>query len=88
MKNSRIPSLLASANEKLKDRRTMRWCVTGVLILGAALRIAWVFHEGFNVIPSEGFYEAAAFASKGELADAHGPGTGLTAHLSPECHCW
>ncbi len=83
MKNSSIPSLLASANEKLNDRRTMRLYVTGVLILGAVLRIAWVFHEGFDVIPSEGFYEAAAFGSKGELSDAYGPGSGLTAHLSP-----
>ena len=43
-------------------------------MLGAALRFAWVFHNGFGVIQSEGFFEAAAFATKGELADAYGPG--------------
>lgn len=61
----------------------MRWATAGALTLGAALRFAWVFHSGFGVIPSEAFFEAAAFATKGELADAYGPGTGLTAHLSP-----
>jgi hypothetical protein len=49
----------------------------------AILRFAWVFHDGFGVIPNEGFFEAAAFAARGELADAYGPGTGLSAHLSP-----
>ena len=39
--------------------------------------------KGFAILPSEAFNEAAAFATKGELADAFGPGTGLTAHLSP-----
>jgi hypothetical protein len=48
----------------------MRLGTAGVLILGAALRFAWVFHEGFNVTPSEAFLEAGAFAAKGELADA------------------
>jgi hypothetical protein len=61
----------------------MAWTMAGILILGAALRIAWIFHHGFSIVPSEGFYEAAAFATRGELADAYGPGTGLTAHLSP-----
>jgi hypothetical protein len=61
----------------------MRLATAGVLILGAAVRFAWVFHDGFGVIPSEGFFEAAALATKGEMADAYGPGTGLTAHLSP-----
>jgi hypothetical protein len=55
----------------------------GILILGAVGRFALVFLKGFNVIPSEAFFEAAAFGAKGELADAYGPGTGLTAHLSP-----
>jgi hypothetical protein len=79
----RLPSLLPSVNDRLNDRRTMRWAIAGVLILGAALRFAWVFYDGFGVIPSEGSFEAAAFATKGELADAYGPGTGPTAHLSP-----
>jgi len=61
----------------------MRWATAGALTLGAALRFAWVFHTGFGVISSEAFFEAAAFATRGELADAYGPGTGLTAHLSP-----
>lgn len=83
MKISWLPSLLASANESLNDRRTMGRYTAGLLIIGAAIRLAWVFHDGFGIIPSEGFYEAAAFGSKGELADAYGPGSGLTAHLSP-----
>jgi hypothetical protein len=76
-------SFLASANEKLKDRRIAFRCTAGILIIGAALRFAWLFHGGFRVPLSEAFYEAAAFAARGELADAYGPGTGLTAHLSP-----
>ncbi len=83
MKSSRLVSLLASANEKLDDRGTMRRYTAGVLIVGAALRFGWVLVKGFAVIPTEAFYEAVAFASRGELADAYGPGTGLTAHLSP-----
>jgi len=61
----------------------MRWAAAGVLMLGAALRFPWLFHAGFGVEPTEGFFEAAAFATRGELADAYGPNTGLTAHLSP-----
>ena len=76
-------SFLASANEKLNDRRIAFRCTAVVLIVGAALRFAWLFHGGFRVPLSEAFYEAAAFATRGELADAYGPGTGLTAHLSP-----
>ncbi len=57
--------------------------MAGILIVGAALRFGWLFLDGFRILPSEAFYEAAAFATRGELADAYGPGTGLTAHLSP-----
>jgi len=78
-----LSDLLGSVAQSLNDRRTMRLAIAGVLILGAALRLVWVFHTGFDVIPSEGFFEAAAFGARGELADAYGPGTGLTAHLSP-----
>src|SRR5271170_5012110 len=67
----------------LDDRRMMRRYTAAILIVGAALRFAWVFFKGFSIPPSEAFYEAAAFAARGELADAYGPGTGLTAHLSP-----
>ena len=83
MKTSRFLNPLSSANERLNDRTTMVWTMVGILILGAVGRFAWVFLKGFNVIPSEAFFEAAAFGAKGELADAYGPGTGLTAHLSP-----
>jgi hypothetical protein len=83
MKISWLPDLLSSANQSLNERRTMCWCVAAFLIIGTAFRIAWILHDGFSIIPSEGFYEAAAFATTGELADAYGPGTGLTAHLSP-----
>src|ERR1700722_8806616 len=78
-----LVSSLASANEKLNDRRIgFRWTV-GILILGAALRFAWLVHDRFRVVDSEAFFEAAAFATKGELADAYSSGSGLTAHLSP-----
>jgi hypothetical protein len=83
VKTSRFLNPLSSANERLNDRTTMVWTMVGILILGAVGRFAWVFLKGFNVIPSEAFFEAAAFGAKGELADAYGPGTGLTAHLSP-----
>jgi hypothetical protein len=76
-------SFLESANEKLNDRRTAFQCIAGILIVGAALRFTWLFQGGFRIVPSEAFYEAAAFGTRGELADAYGPGTGLTAHLSP-----
>jgi hypothetical protein len=76
-------SVLASANARLKDRGIAMRCVIGVLIAGAALRFAWLVFHGFRVSPTEATYEAAAFATTGELADAYGPGTGLTAHLSP-----
>ena len=78
-----LASSLASANEKLNDRRiALRWTV-GILILGAALRFAWLVHDRFRVVNSEAFFVARAVATKGELADAYGPGSGLTAHLSP-----
>ncbi len=78
-----LVSFLASANEKLKDRTiALRWTV-GILILGAALRFAWLVHDRFRIVDSEAFFVARAFATKGELADAYGPGSGLTAHLSP-----
>jgi hypothetical protein len=83
VKTSRFLNPLSSANEMLNDRTTMVWTMAGILILGAVVRFAWVFLKGFNVIPSEAFFEAAAFGAKGGLADAYGPGTGLSAHLSP-----
>jgi hypothetical protein len=80
---SSLASFLASANEKLNDRRVaFRWTV-GILTLGAALRFAWLVHDRFRVVNSEAFFVARAFATKGELADAYAPGSGLTAHLSP-----
>jgi hypothetical protein len=83
LKTSWLLSLLASANEKLDDRRTLRRYMAGILIVGIGLRFAYVFLKGFSILPSEAFNEASAFATRGELADAFGPGTGLTAHLSP-----
>jgi hypothetical protein len=76
-------SFLTPASQKLGDRRiAFRWTV-GILILGAALRFAWLIHDRFRVVDSEAFFEARAFATKGELADAYSLGSGLTAHLSP-----
>jgi hypothetical protein len=80
---SRLASFLASANKRLNDRRVaFRW-TAGILTLGAALRFAWLVHDRFRVVNSEAFFVARAFATKGELADAYAPGSGLTAHLSP-----
>ncbi|MGH6799037.1 MAG: hypothetical protein ACREDI_11730, partial [Roseiarcus sp.] len=45
-------------------------CTAGILIIGAALRFAWLFLDGFRIVPSEAFYGAAAFATMGEVADA------------------
>ena len=53
------------------------------MILGAVLRFAYLFRVGLAPHPSEAYNVAAAFATRGELADAWGPGTGPTAHLSP-----
>jgi hypothetical protein len=76
-------NVVASANETLTDRRLFFRCAAGLLVLGAVLRFAYLFYVGFTPPPSEAFNVAAAFATRGELADAWGPGTGFTAHLSP-----
>ena len=73
----------ASANETLADRRLFFRLVAGVLVLGAVFRFAYLLYVGLAPLPSEAFNVAAAFAHRGELADAWGPGAGLTAHLSP-----
>jgi hypothetical protein len=75
--------VVASANKTLADRRLFLRHAAGVLVLGAVLRFAYLFRVGFTPPPSEAFNVAAAFATRGELADAWGPGTGLTAHQSP-----
>lgn len=64
MKNSRLVSLLGSANEKLADRKIMRRYTAGILTVGAALRFAWVFFKGSSILPTEAFCEAAAFATR------------------------
>jgi hypothetical protein len=83
MNASWFVNVVASANETLTDRRVFFRCAAGLLVLGALLRFAYLFYVGFTPPPSEAFNVAAAFATRGELADAWGPGTGLTAHLSP-----
>jgi hypothetical protein len=83
MNPSWFANIIASVNEKLKDRRILFRHAAGLLVLGAGLRFAWLFCVGFVVPQTEAFNIAAAFATRGELADAWGPGTGLTAHLSP-----
>jgi hypothetical protein len=83
MNASWFANVVASCNEKLKDRRVLLLHAAGLLVLGAGLRFAWLFNAGLGVTPTEAFNIAAAFATRGELADAWGPGTGLTAHLSP-----
>jgi hypothetical protein len=84
LKKYRLLFLLELANDRLKDGGTAFRIMASILVLGAAIRFAWLIHSG--LLPnhlSEAFYEEAAFAERGELADAFGPGTGLTTHLSP-----
>ena len=83
MNASWFANVIASANETLTDRRLFFRHAAGLLVFGAVLRLAYLFYTGFTVPTSEAFNVAAAFAARGELADAWGPGTGPTAHLSP-----
>src|SRR5271163_3307166 len=83
MNASWFANVVASGDEKLKDRRVFLRHAAGLLVLGVGLRFAWLFNAGLGVTPTEAFNIAAAFATRGELADAWEPGTGLTAHLSP-----
>jgi hypothetical protein len=59
---------------------------TTILIAGAglAMRALWVSQAG-RLAPtnSEMFYVSRTFAATGRLADAYGPGAGLTAHVTP-----
>src|SRR5579871_5772485 len=79
-----LAKIVAIANRKLDDRTIQSRAVAGFLILGAAIRLAWVvFYDRFHIAPSEAFNLGATFGRTGELADAWGPGTGLSAHLTP-----
>ena len=70
---SGLARFLASANEKLDDRRIALLWTAGFLVLGAALRLAWLVHDRFRIVNSEAFFLARAFVTKGELADAYSP---------------
>jgi hypothetical protein len=83
MNASWFADVIASANETLTDRRLFFRHAAWLMILGAVLRFAYLFRVGLAPHPSEAYNVAAAFATLGELADAWGPGTGPTAHLSP-----
>ena len=83
MNASWFADVIASANETLTDRRLFFRHAAWLMILGAVLRFAYLFRVGLAPHPSEAYNVAAAFATRGELADAWGPGTGPTAHLSP-----
>src|SRR5258708_6801601 len=50
---------------------------------GLALRVAWVHAGRVAATNSEMLGVSRAFATTGHLADAYGPGTGLTAHVTP-----
>ncbi len=54
-----------------------------VIAAGLALRIAWVHAGRVAATNSEMLGVSRAFAATGHLADAYGPGTGLTAHVTP-----
>src|SRR5579871_1568240 len=83
MDASWFANVVASADDKLSDRRLFFQCAAGLLVLGGFLRFAYLFKVGLTPPPSEAFNVAAAFATRGEIADAWGSGTGFTAHLSP-----
>ena len=68
-----LARFLASADEKLDDRRIALLWTVGFLVLGAALRLAWLVHDRFRIGNSRAFFFARAFATKGELADAYSP---------------
>ncbi len=65
LKTSWFLGLLASANEKLDDRRTMRRYTVAILIAGAALRFAYVLLNGFSIPPSEAILEAERLRRQG-----------------------
>ncbi|MGB3581633.1 MAG: hypothetical protein WBA40_11040, partial [Roseiarcus sp.] len=84
MNASWFANVVVSANEALTDRRLFFRHAAGLLVLGAVFRFVYLSYTDLAAYTSdEGFNVAAAFAARGELADAWGPGTGLTAHLSP-----
>ncbi len=55
-----------------------------LLTIGAALRLGWLADRGdLGSAMGEVFSVASAFAQKGEIADAFGPGSGLSTHFTP-----
>ena len=80
----RLRRLHARVVEAL-DRPVVFWRVAAVFgLIGLLLRILWVSRAG-RLAPtnSEMFFVARAFAETGRLAEAYGPGSGLTAHVTP-----
>jgi hypothetical protein len=57
--------------------------VPAILLFGALVRAAWLGRGGLGHTAGEAQNIAIAFAQTGAIANAFGPGSGLTAHLNP-----
>lgn len=75
---------LHSLSNALEQPRAFAAAAGCIALLGLAFRVFWVSKDGrLDAINSEMLWVARAFALTGHLADAYGPGTGLTAHVTP-----
>jgi 4-amino-4-deoxy-L-arabinose transferase-like glycosyltransferase len=84
MKAPNPESLLFKAEFWARSHRVFLWAMGGLFAAGAALRFAWLFSsDRLSPTSSEMFYVARTFAETGQLADAYGPGSGPTAHVTP-----
>lgn len=70
---------------KLDARLSGRaWPYIALILVGAGWRIVWLWHRGLEPYAlGEANNVAHAVARTGQIAEALGPGTGPTAHLSP-----
>jgi hypothetical protein len=88
MNASWFANVIASANETLTDRRLFLRHAAWLMILGAVLRGAYLFRVGLAPHPSEAYNVAAAFATRGELADGGGWAQDPRRIFLRECRCW
>lgn len=63
-----------------------RWILAVMLGLAFVVRLGWLFLEPAERLvshKSEMWHVAATFAATGSLADAYGPGSGISSHVGP-----